>query len=86
MATNTTLKKAAPDADTTAAEATEAAESARRIPAVVGPPLGVGDDPVSITLSHHLRIDGADYVPGAQVKVSPDYARRLRAQGFIART
>lgn len=89
MATNTTTKKTAvPEAE----ESTEAVtvearpERPRRAPAIVGPPLGEGQEPVTVTLSHHLRIDGTDYSPGAEITVSPDYARRLRGQGFTART
>lgn len=40
----------------------------------------------TITLSNHLRIEGADYLPGAKVRVTADYARRLRLQGYVART
>jgi hypothetical protein len=92
MATNTTIKKPAAAAAEESGEAvTETAEArpertARRTAAVVGPPLGEGQEPVTVTLSHHLRIDGTDHAPGAAIDVSPDYARRLRAQGFIART
>ncbi|MFG2795748.1 hypothetical protein [Streptomyces pseudovenezuelae] len=89
MATNTTTKKTtAPEAE----ESTEAVtvearpERTRRAPAVVGPPLGEDQEPVTVTLSHHLRIDGTDHTPGSEITVSPDYARRLRGQGFTART
>lgn len=40
----------------------------------------------TITLSNHLRIEGTDYLPGAKVRVTADYARRLRLQGYVART
>ncbi|MFI6686603.1 hypothetical protein [Streptomyces sp. NPDC050485] len=40
----------------------------------------------SIVLSHHLRIEGADFVPGSKVRVPSDYARRLRRQGYVARS
>ena len=40
----------------------------------------------TITLSHHLNIEGTSYQPGAKVRVSADYARRLRRQGYVART
>ncbi|MEV0444624.1 hypothetical protein AB0I84_04385 [Streptomyces spectabilis] len=40
----------------------------------------------TITLSHHLNIGGASYQPGAKIRVSADYARRLRRQGYVART
>lgn len=90
MATNTTRKPSAA-AEEPIASVTETAEAGperttRRAPAVVGPPLEEGQEPVTVTLSHHLRIDGTDYTPGAEITVSPDYARRLRGQGFTART
>ncbi|MFP3990994.1 hypothetical protein U9R90_26710 [Streptomyces sp. E11-3] len=40
----------------------------------------------TITLSNHLRIEGTDHLPGAKVRVTADYARRLRLQGYVART
>ncbi|MER5301304.1 hypothetical protein ABT039_17780 [Streptomyces lasiicapitis] len=40
----------------------------------------------TITLSHHLNIAGTSYQPGAKIRVSADYARRLRRQGYVART
>lgn len=43
-------------------------------------------EPVPVVLSHHLRIEGTDYAPGSKIRISPDFARRLRAQGYIART
>ncbi len=89
MATNITTKKTTgPEAEesTKAVTAEDRPEHTRRAPAVVGPPLGEGQEPVTATLSHHLRIDGTDYTPGAKITVSPDYARRLRDQGFTART
>lgn len=89
MATNPNIKKtAAPEAEeSTQAVTTEARpENTRRAPALVGPPLGEGQQSVTVILSHHLRIDGVDFTPGAQINVSPDYARRLRGQGFTART
>ncbi|MGW2496266.1 hypothetical protein ACWCV2_17410 [Streptomyces pseudogriseolus] len=89
MATNPTTKKtAAPEAEESTEAVTTEARSERtgRAPALVGPPLGEGQEPVTVTLSHHLRIDGVDFTPGAQINVSPDYARRLRGQGFTART
>ncbi|WP_411147372.1 hypothetical protein [Streptomyces sp. A30] len=90
MTTNTT-KKTTAEADESAAAATDITEarpqrSARRTSDVVGPALGDGQQPETVTLSHHLRIDGTDYTPGAEITVSPDYARRLRGQGFTART
>ncbi|MEU0427111.1 hypothetical protein ABZ235_26495 [Streptomyces canus] len=89
MATNTTTKKTTADAAEESTEPVTAEarlERTRRAPAIVGPPLGEGQEPVNVTLSHHLRIDGTDYTPGAEITVSPDYARRLRGQGFTART
>ncbi|MBB4902510.1 DUF7210 family protein [Streptomyces griseomycini] len=93
MATNTTTKKpavaAAAEESTTDVTDTPAARPKRapaQAPPVVGPPLAVGADPVSVRLSHHLTIDGVDYRPGSEISVSPDYARRLRGQGYIART
>ncbi|MER6109382.1 hypothetical protein [Streptomyces hirsutus] len=92
MATNPTTKKTTGPA---AEESTEAPtdttgprpeRTASRAPAVVGPPLGHGETPQTVTLSHHLSLDGTDYTPGTTITVSPDYARRLRAQGFTART
>ncbi|MER5222846.1 DUF7210 family protein [Streptomyces flaveus] len=85
MATNTTTKKPAAAALAETAEA-RPERATRRAPAVVGPPLGEGQEPVTVTLSHHHRIDGTDYTPGAEITVSPDYARGLRGQGFVART
>ncbi|MFC9280961.1 hypothetical protein [Streptomyces collinus] len=91
MATNTTTKKPSAAAEESTESVTDTTEArpertARRAPVVVGPPLNEGQEPVTVTLSHHLRIDGADYTPGARIPVSPDYARRLRGQGFTART
>ncbi|WP_435244696.1 hypothetical protein [Streptomyces sioyaensis] len=40
----------------------------------------------TITLSHHLNIEGTAYLPGSKVRVPADYARRLRRQGYVART
>ncbi|MFI5990289.1 hypothetical protein ACIBAC_00345 [Streptomyces sp. NPDC051362] len=90
MATNTTTRKPSAEAEENIEPATETTEArperARRTADVVGPPLGDGDEPVPVTLSHHLRIDGVDYLPGAGISVSPDYARSLRGQGYVART
>jgi hypothetical protein len=89
MATNPTTRKPA-EAGENAEPVTETAEArperARRAPDVVGPPLGDGDKPATVTLSHHLRIDGTDYLPGDEIRVSPDYARGLRGQGYVARS
>ncbi|MFG2408748.1 hypothetical protein ACGFR8_31280 [Streptomyces brevispora] len=87
MATNTTIKKnTATAAEPVPDTVIDTTEPTRRAPAVVGPPLGLGQEPETVTLSHHLRISGTDYTPGAKILVSPDYARRLRGQGFTART
>ncbi|MFE9993533.1 DUF7210 family protein [Streptomyces avermitilis] len=93
MATNTTTPKktTAATAEESAAAVAETAEArpARkpaRTPEVVGPAPLAGVDPVTVTLSHHLNIGGTDYQPGAEILVSPDYARRLRTQGYVSRT
>ncbi|WP_328736535.1 hypothetical protein [Streptomyces bobili] len=88
MATNTTPRKSAEESAETVTDTAAARpeRTTRRAPALVGPPLGEGQEPVTVTLSHHLRIDGTDFTPGAEITVSPDYARRLRGQGFTART
>ncbi|MCX4976439.1 hypothetical protein [Streptomyces sp. NBC_00620] len=88
MATNTTRRTAdAPDeaAVDTAETRSERNAPSRAVP-VVGPPLREGEEPSTVTLSHHLGIDGTDYAPGTEISVSSDYARRLRGQGFVART
>ncbi|MFE2533755.1 hypothetical protein [Streptomyces sp. NPDC059371] len=73
MATTPTIKRPAAAEQTEAV--TETAEARpetapRTAPTVVGPPLGMDEKPVTVTLSHHLRIDGTDYTPGAKVTVS----------------
>ncbi|MFE2181345.1 hypothetical protein [Streptomyces sp. NPDC059455] len=87
MATNSTTKK--PAADAAAAESAEAVTetaparpSHKPAPEVVGPALAVGAEPIAVTLAHHHTIDGTGYPPGAKILVSPDYAHRLRAQGY----
>ncbi|MEU3652840.1 hypothetical protein AB0E67_08295 [Streptomyces sp. NPDC032161] len=40
----------------------------------------------TVTLSHHLNIEGRSYQPGAKIRVPADYARRLRLSGYVART
>jgi hypothetical protein len=89
MATNPTTTN--PAADAAAEETVEAgtdtapARPARKAaagPDVVGPALPAGVDPVAVTLAHHHTIDGTDYPPGAKLLVSPEYARRLRGQGY----
>ncbi|MFJ7054687.1 hypothetical protein ACIQU7_23555 [Streptomyces albidoflavus] len=54
-------------------------------PDVIGPPLPHGASPKTVTLSNHLRIDNRDYPPGSTIVISPDYARRLHMQGYLAR-
>ncbi|MET9528116.1 hypothetical protein [Streptomyces coeruleorubidus] len=73
-----TRKTTAPDTEpeTTHAELTKT---------VVGPPLRHGQTPEQVSFAHHLRIDGRDYRPGESALVSPDYARQLRSNGYIAR-
>ncbi|MGX1907614.1 hypothetical protein ACWIID_01930 [Streptomyces phaeochromogenes] len=89
MATNPTTKKLA--ADAAAEESVEALpETAPVRPArkaalgadVVGPPLPLNVEPVTVTLVHHHTIDGIGYRPGAKLLVSPEYAQRLRGQGY----
>ncbi|MFD3514911.1 hypothetical protein [Streptomyces sp. NPDC058657] len=49
-------------------------------------PADTGVPTETITLSHHLAIGGTDYPPGSKVRVPTDYARRLRRQGYVARS
>ncbi|MFN1193377.1 hypothetical protein ACK03K_34500 [[Kitasatospora] papulosa] len=92
MATNmTTAKKSTAPAQESAQATVETAEpqlapTSARAAAIVGPAPAAGGTPVPVTLSHHLNIDGTDYRPGAEILVSPDYARRLRSQGYLSRT
>lgn len=86
MATNSTLKKTTAEATESAPETVTTDLAPYRAATVVGPQLGRGQEPETVTLSHHLRIGGTDYTPGARILVSPDYARRLRGQGYAART
>ncbi|MGA5454851.1 hypothetical protein ACPCVO_50750 [Streptomyces umbrinus] len=79
MATNSTPKK--PAADAAAEESTETAP-ALPAPDVVGPPPPLNVEPVTVTLVHHHTVDGTDYPPGAKLLVSPEYAQRLRGQGY----
>ncbi|RSS97254.1 hypothetical protein EF903_01665 [Streptomyces sp. WAC05292] len=60
-------------------EATTAAEP------VLGPPLRDGQAPEKVTFAHHLRIGGRDCLPGETALLSPDYARQLRGNGYLAR-
>lgn len=81
MATHSSTKK--PAADTTAEESTEAtAARTAPDPDVIGPALPIGAEAVPVILAHHHTIDGIDYPPGAKLLVSPDYAHRLRGQGY----
>ncbi|MGW2550123.1 hypothetical protein [Streptomyces sp. NPDC001635] len=91
----TTTKKPTSAAAAAAAEAAPAEMQPQPEPArtpsnagpdVIGPVPTAGVEPVTVTLSHHLAINGKDYTPGTQIRVSPDYARRLRTQGYVART
>ncbi|WP_433860148.1 hypothetical protein [Streptomyces kronopolitis] len=80
--TNTTARKTAatapePEAPTTIADA--ATET------VLGPALRAGQKPQKVTFAHHLRIQGQDFKPGDTANLSPDYARQLRANGYVAR-
>ncbi|MET8717338.1 hypothetical protein ABZV52_29680 [Streptomyces sp. NPDC004735] len=92
MATNTTtVKKSTATAQESAEAVTATAETqpepaSARAATIVGPAPTAGGAPVTVTLSHHLNIDGTDYRPGAEILVSPDYARRLRSQGYLSRT
>ncbi|MFF9901228.1 hypothetical protein [Streptomyces longispororuber] len=73
-----TTKNTAPEAEQKATP---------RSPQPVGPSAAAADTPLqTVTLSHHLRIGGKDYAPGDKARVTADYARRLRAQGYVART
>ncbi|MFE2011310.1 hypothetical protein [Streptomyces sp. NPDC059491] len=87
MATNSTPKKpAAPDvAEESTDIVTQPAPAARppAIAAPVGPAVSPLAAPVTVTLSHHHEIDGTAYVPGAEILVAPEYAERLRAQGYV---
>ncbi|MBV1940764.1 hypothetical protein KUF83_29975 [Streptomyces sp. BV286] len=68
----------------TAAE-TDSETTPEDTPALAGPPLRHGQSPETVTFAHHLRIDGRDYKPGETAQVSPDYARQLRGNGYVAR-
>ncbi|MCX4677609.1 hypothetical protein OG413_20265 [Streptomyces sp. NBC_01433] len=46
----------------------------------------LGSGVETITLSHHLNIEGVSYLPGTKIRVPSDYARRLHRQGYVART
>ncbi|MFD3815113.1 hypothetical protein ACFWRZ_08605 [Streptomyces rubiginosohelvolus] len=75
--TNTT-KKTTP-AEPTPGTTAPAAET------VLGPALRPGQKPQKVTFAHHLRIQGHDFAPGDVATMSPDYARQLRANGYLAR-
>ncbi|MFB6630034.1 hypothetical protein ACFCWY_09070 [Streptomyces sp. NPDC056362] len=87
MATNSTTKK---PAVSDAAESTDADIVIQPAPAPrpavlgrrVGPALDPAVTPVAIRLTHHHEIDGTTYAPGDEVFVAPEYAARLRAQGY----
>ncbi|MFG2141831.1 hypothetical protein [Streptomyces sp. NPDC048650] len=74
MTTKNLSKTTEPETRDTVAKTTPTNSAAVRVPME------------TITLSNHLRIEGTDYLPGAQVRVTADYARRLRLQGYVART
>ncbi|WP_146046163.1 DUF7210 family protein [Streptomyces cahuitamycinicus] len=86
--TTTTKKTTAVTAEASAEAVTTTvtAEAKPEQAAIVGPALATGAQPETVVLSHHLCIDGVDYTPGESIRVSPDYARRLRAQGYVARS
>jgi len=83
MATNTRTPSSAIDPTETDAPPTPI-KSDPEIP-FAGPPLTHGQTAQQVTLSHHLAIDGTDYLPGSRLLVSPDYAQRLRSNGYAAR-
>jgi hypothetical protein len=59
----------------------------KNAPQAAGPAAATVDASLAtVVLSHHLRIGGREYPPGSKVRVTEDYARRLRSQGYIART
>jgi hypothetical protein len=81
----TTPTETAAAPETTAAAKTVLAKAAEETVTVVGPPLRPGQTPEKVTLAHHLRIGGKEYQPGQTAHVSPDYARQLRRNGYVAR-
>lgn len=89
MATNSTTKKpAAPDAAELSTEAdvvTQPSPAVRpaALACLVGPTLNPAVEPASIRLTHHHEIDGVTYAPGDELLVDPEYAARLRAQGYV---
>ncbi|MEU5181149.1 hypothetical protein AB0G49_13965 [Streptomyces longwoodensis] len=82
-----TRKTTATDTDTEpAAEAAKTAPAAEaKATTVVGPPLRPGQKAEEVTLAHHLRIGNVEHRPGQTALVSPDYARQLRRNGYVAR-
>ncbi|WP_141753960.1 hypothetical protein [Streptomyces subrutilus] len=88
----TTIKKTTTASDTPAEAPTvtaappEPTPTPATAPTIVGPAPAGDAEPQTVVLSHYLRIGGTDYAPGDKILVSPDYARRLRVQGYTART
>ncbi|MGW0033087.1 DUF7210 family protein [Streptomyces sp. NPDC003314] len=88
MATNPTTKK--PAAPAAAEQSTDTDVTIQPAPAArpavlarrVGPALDPDVEPVRIRLTHHHEIDGTTYAPGDELLVDPEYAARLRAQGY----
>ncbi|MFJ3094632.1 hypothetical protein [Streptomyces hydrogenans] len=87
MTTNSTTKKPAapaaePSADTDLVAQPAVGSRPPAVPNVVRPPISPFESPIPITLVHHFEIDGTAYPPGADLLVAPEYAERLRAQGY----
>lgn len=80
MASNNRTTNAAPEAEAPV----ELAKTESTIP-FAGPALLPGQTAQEINLAHHLAIGGTDYEPGSRIRVSPDYAQRLRGNGYAAR-
>ncbi|WP_329317369.1 hypothetical protein OG723_44165 (plasmid) [Streptomyces sp. NBC_01278] len=77
MTTNITKKTATPSAiEETAPDPLD----------FVGPPLRHAQVAETVTFAHHLRVGAKEVMPGDTAQVSPDYARQLRASGYVART
>ncbi|MEU0857412.1 hypothetical protein ABZ352_18510 [Streptomyces griseofuscus] len=83
--TNTRTTPAVPDTAPEPATVPPAAPATPSAVAVVGPPLRPGQEPEKVAFAHHLRIAGRDYRPGDTALLSPDYARQLRGNGYLAR-
>ncbi|MFB8026020.1 MULTISPECIES: hypothetical protein [unclassified Streptomyces] len=86
----TNTRKTTAPADATQGQAGEASETTAADTApvnepVLGPPLRAGQTAEKVTFAHHLRIAGRDFQPGDTATLSPDYARQLRSNGYIAR-